>query len=147
MEKKKRVYKHRPYQAVANLSKLTDEQKSKVIELYTQGSSQSFIEKTLGMTRKTIRTILKSEGIDRDKSSQWRLRYGSSLNENVFDDLNPESLYWIGFLYADGHVRKDKEYSIEVEIELKDESHLEKYKVFLGCNKEIKHYEWRWWCL
>jgi hypothetical protein len=141
MEKKKRVYKHRPYQAVANLSKLTEEQKSKVKELYLQGCSQSHIENTLKMTRKTIRTILKQEGIDRDKSSQWRLRYGSSLKENVFDILNPESLYWIGFLYADGHVRKDKEYSIEVEIELKDKEHLEKYKLFLGCNKDIKQYE------
>lgn len=140
MEKKKRVYKHRPYQAVANLSKVTEEQKNKVKELYLQGCSQIHIENTLKMTRKTIRTILKEAGIDRDKSSQWRLRYGSSLKENVFDDLNPESLYWIGFLYADGHVRKNKEYSIEVEIELKDKEHLEKYKLFLGCNKEIKQY-------
>jgi len=147
MEKKKRIYKHRAYQAVANLTKISEEQKNKVKELYTQGSSQSYIEKTLGMTRKTIRTILKAEGIDRDKSSQWRLRYGSSLKENVFDELNPESLYWIGFLYADGHVRKDKEYSIELEIELQDKSHLEKYKTFLECNKEVKQYEENSVCL
>lgn len=138
MEKKKRVYKHRPYQAVANLSKVTEEQKSKVKELYLQGSSQSNIEKTLQMTRKTIRTILKVEGIDRDKSSQWRLRYKSSLKENVFDDLNPESLYWIGFLYADGHVRKSKEFSIELGIHSDDIDHMKKYKQFLGCNKDLK---------
>jgi hypothetical protein len=141
MEKKKRVYPHRPYQAVANLSKISDEQKEKVKELYLQGLAQSKIEQALKMTRKTIRTILKEAGIDRDKSTQWRVSRGSSLKEDVFDNLNPESLYWIGFLYADGHIRKDKEYSIEIEIELKDKTHLEKYKTFLGCNKEIKHYE------
>lgn len=70
MEKKKRVYPHRPYQAVANLSKISDEQKEKVKELYLQGLAQSKIEQALKMTRKTIRTILKEAGIDRDKLSK-----------------------------------------------------------------------------
>lgn len=141
MEKVKRIYKHRPYQAVANLSKVTNEQKNKVIKLYIQGSSQTHIEETLKMTRKTIRTILKNQGVDRDKSTQWRISRGSSLNETVFDILTPEALYWIGFLYADGHIRKEKEFSIELEIELKDISHLEKYKKFFNCNKEIKIFD------
>lgn len=138
---KKRIYKYRPYQPTANLSKISEEQKEKVKNLYLEGLSQSQIEKDLKMTRKTIRTILKQAGIDRTKSEQWRKRWGSSLNECVFDELTPESLYWIGFLYADGHIRKDgAEYSIEVEIELKDRDHLVKFANFLGCNKEPKQY-------
>jgi len=138
---KKRIYKHRPYQPTANLTKISEEQKEKVKNLYLQGLSQSQIEKDLKMTRKTIRTILKSAGVDRTKSEQWRKRWGSSLNECVFDELTPESLYWIGFLYADGHVRKDgAEHSIEVEIELKDWDHLVKFAKFLECNKEPKQY-------
>lgn len=138
---KKRIYKYRPYQPTANLSKISEEQKEKVKNLYLEGLSQSQIEKDLKMTRKTIRTILKQTGIDRTKSEQWRKRWGSSLNECVFDELTPESLYWIGFLYADGHIRKDRaEYSIEVEIELKDRDHLVKFANFLGCNKEPKQY-------
>lgn len=141
MKKEERVYPHRPYVATANLSKISEEQKEKVKELYLQGSSQSKIEETLKMTRKTIRTILKEASIDRTKSAQWRLRWGSSLNENVFDTLTPESLYWIGFLYADGHVRKEgAEFSIEVEIELKDINHLVKLATFFECNKEPKQY-------
>lgn len=138
---KKRIYKHRPYQPTANLSKISEEQKEKVKNLYLQGLSQSQIERDLEMTRKTIRTILKNTGIDRTKSEQWRKRWGSSLNECVFDELTPEALYWIGFLYADGHVRKDgAEYSIEIEIELKDREHLVKFAQFLECNKEPKQY-------
>jgi hypothetical protein len=138
---KKRIYKHRPYQPTANLSKISEEQKEKVKNLYLQGLSQSQIERDLKMTRKTIRTILKNTGIDRTKSEQWRKRWGSSLNECVFDELTPEALYWIGFLYADGHVRKDEaEYSIEIEIELKDREHLVKFAQFLECNKEPKQY-------
>lgn len=141
MEKTKRIYPHRPYVGIANLNKISDEQKNKVKELYLQGASQSSIEKTLKMTRKTIRTILKENSIERDKSTQWRLSRNSSLNENVFNQLTPEALYWIGFLYADGHIRKDKEYSIELEIELKDLGHLNKYKDFFGCNKSIKTFD------
>ena len=138
---KKRIYKHRPYQPMANLIKISEEQKEKVKNLYLEGLSQSQIEKDLKMTRKTIRTILKQTGIDRTKSEQWRKRWGSSLNECVFDELTPESLYWIGFLYADGHIRKDgAEHSIEVEIEFKDRNHLVKFANFLGCNKEPKQY-------
>jgi hypothetical protein len=141
MEKTKRIYPHRPYIAIANLSKISDEQKEKVKELYLQGSSQLLIEKTLGMTRKTIRTILKKAGIDRTKSEQWRKRWGSSLNEDAFDVLTPEACYWIGFLYADGHIRKEgSESSIEVEIELKDKEHLIKLAKFVGSNKEPKQY-------
>jgi hypothetical protein len=138
---KKRIYKHRPYQPTANLIKISEEQKEKVKSLYLQGLSQSQIEKDLKMTRKTIRSILKEAGIDRTKSEQWRKRWGSSLNECVFDELTPEAIYWIGFLYADGHVRKDgAEHSIEVEIELKDREHLVKFAKFLECNKEPKQY-------
>jgi len=141
MEKKKRVYPHRPYDAVANLTKVSLEQKEKVKELYLQGSSQSMIEKTLKMTRKTIRTILKEAGIDRTKTEQWRIRWKSSLNDYAFDELTPEALYWIGFLYADGHVRKQgSEYSIEVEIELKDTDHLSKLSKFFGSEKQPKQY-------
>src|ERR1035437_3536009 len=104
MEKKKRIYKYRPYQPVADLSKVTDEQKSKVKELYLKGCSQNSIENTLKMTRKTIRTILKLEDVQyRSKSEQKFFDYGTELNENCFDILTPESLYWIGILHADGH--------------------------------------------
>lgn len=140
MEKKKRVYPHRPYNAVANLSKITEEQKEKVKAMYLDGFPQTKIEETLKMTRKTIRTILQQSGLLRDKSSQWRLSKGSTLDETALNILTPEALYWIGFLYADGHIRKNKEYSIEIEIELKDKLHLEKYKGFFNCNKEIKQY-------
>jgi hypothetical protein len=141
MEKKKRIYPHRPYNAVANLSKITEEQKEKVKAMYLDGFPQTKIEETLKMTRKTIRTILQQSGLLRDKSSQLRLRWGSSLNENVLDVLTPNACYWIGFLYADGHVRKEgAEYSIEVEIELKDKQHLIKLAQFFECNKEPKQY-------
>ena len=126
--KEKRIYPHRPYKAVANLSNTTEEQKQNVIELYTSGLSQTQIEKDLKMTRKTIRTILKEVDQDRTKSQQWRLRYGSTLNENAFETLTPESEYWIGFLYADGHILGHRGYAVEVGVHTHDKEHLDKFK-------------------
>jgi len=135
--KEKRIYPHRPYKAVANLSNTTEEQKQNVIELYTSGLSQTQIEKDLKMTRKTIRTILKEVDQDRTKSQQWRLRYGSTLNENAFETLTPESEYWIGFLYADGHILGHRGYAVEVGVHTHDKEHLDKFLTFLESNNSI----------
>ena len=111
----------------------------KVIEFYNEGKSQSYIEKELKMTRKTIREHIKKhkEISYRDKSEQQHIRCGTEINHNSFDSLTPESLYWIGFLYADGHVRKDKEYSIEFSLHKKDVNSVNGLKSFLGSNRKI----------
>jgi len=115
------------------------EKLKQVIELYEQGKPQIYIEQTLGLTRKTIRNLLKTKEVKyKTKSDQWRLRWGSVLNENCFDVLTPDALYWVGFLYADGHVRQlGKEVGIELGIHSNDVKHVEKYREFLGCNKTI----------
>lgn len=111
-----------------------------IVTLYNEGKSQIYIEQTLRLTRKTIRNILKSEEglIYKSKSDQWRLRWGNSLNEDCFDELTPNAMYWLGFLHADGHVRfPGKEVSIELGIHSQDTLHMEKYKLFLGCDKSL----------
>lgn len=130
-EKKKRIYSHRPYKAVAVLSKTIPEQKDKVIKMYQEGLAQSVIERDLHMTRKTIRTILKEAGTDRSKSQQWRLRHGYTLDETVFDILTPDACYWLGFLHADGHITKSRGYGIELVQHKDDINHLEKFISFL----------------
>lgn len=133
----KRVYQHRQYEPVAGLSKTSEAQKQKVIDLYKSGKSQSFIETELKMTRKTIRTILKQAGIDRTKSQQWRIRWENSLDDTVFDEINEESAYWIGFLYADGYI-SGSEKSIELGLKVTDSRHLEKFKLFLKASNKIE---------
>lgn len=117
----------------------TDESKIEMVkELYKAGFSQTYIEKNLHMTRKTIRTILKENSLIRSKSEQWRLRYNSKLNTKVFDKLTPEAYYWLGFLYADGHISSGKRgYNIELGVHSKDKEHLKKFLNFMNCNNKI----------
>lgn len=112
------------------------EKLDRVLKLYNEGKSQSSIEKELNLTRKTIRELLKSEEVHyKSKSEQWRLRYGNTLREDAFETITPESAYWIGMLYTDGHIGKgNRGYNVELGLHSNDIKHLEKYKEFLNCN-------------
>jgi len=113
--------------------------KEKVLELYSQGVSQIEIEERLQMTRKTIRELIKNSDLHyKTKSEQWLIRYGNKLDETVFDELTPEALYWIGFLYADGHIIGSRGYSIELALKKEDKGHIEKFKKFLKCSNPIR---------
>lgn len=120
--------------------KSREETLKKVIELYREGKSQIYIEQTLNLTRKTIRELLKSVGVDyRDKSNQYHIRYQTEINHEAFDLLTPEALYWIGMLYTDGHINQNREASVELNLHDNDESHLEKFKQFLGSNRKVNN--------
>lgn len=50
-----------------------------------------------------------------------------SVDTEYFNDLNAESAYWIGFLFADGHVNADRG-RFELGLSKKDESHLRTFR-------------------
>ena len=56
-------------------------------------------------------------------------------DEYVFDTINEESAYWLGFLLADGYI--DKDYKL-IELSLKDKEHVEKFKKFMKSEHNIK---------
>lgn len=121
-------------------SKLELEKRKQLVELYKQGVSQIELETRLKMTRKTIRELLKSEIPDlyREKSVALR-KY--QLNDDAFDNLKDEEVaYWIGFLYADGHIYPSNslENTISLGLQLKDINHLEKFKLFLKSTSPIR---------
>jgi len=113
-----------------------------VLKLYEEGKSQTYIEKELNLTRKTIRELLKNKEIHyKSKSEQWRLRYGNTLKEDVFETITPESAYWIGMLYTDGHIGGEdaRGYNVELGLQISDFHHIEKYQNFLECSNEIDY--------
>lgn len=122
-----------------NLVKEKDYQEriAKIVPLYKEGKSQLDLEKELRLTRKTIRTILKDSDVEyRDLSKTNRRWRNTEINDNAFDELTEEVLYWIGFLYADGHVTL-KGNGIELRLAIKDLNHIEKFKLFLNSNSKI----------
>lgn len=122
-----------------DLKKFKEEQLEKAVLFYSQGKSQIFIEKELGLTRKTIRELLKTtDQTYRSKSEQLLIHRKNDVRPDAFDDLtNEETAYWIGFFHADGHLR-NLGGEISIELQRGDKGHLEKFKKFLNCSNKIK---------
>lgn len=83
----------------------------------------------------TILYILHKHGIDTS------IRYVRSnlfhFNKHAFDSLDHEApIYWLGFIYADGHVTPNHN-SLHVRLSNKDIEHLEKLNKFLHSTYSI----------
>lgn len=124
------------------MQKRVEAKRLQVINLYqTQGFSVAKVAETLEMTKTTVRKVLLSENIlIRTQSEQQLLMNGSgSLKHDAFDTFTEESMYWIGFIYADGYVHsKNGRYLITIDLSTRDKKHLEKFKSFLSAGVSIR---------
>lgn len=121
------------------LQKVSQERIQKVITLYKEGMSDSKIRKELCMYSGTIKKILEIHGIKRSHADQvQRAKGGSIINHTCLDALTPEALYWIGFLFADGHIEKDRP-RISLTIAEVDIDHLDKFRKFFGMGISIRN--------
>lgn len=111
---------------------LTDLRVIEAIKLYNSGLAIKPICKQLKMDGEALRNILIKEKLLRTRSAASQMsKIKSIINHNILDELTPEALYWIGFLYADGHIEKDRP-RISVTLSSKDKLHLEKMITFFG---------------
>jgi|JI10StandDraft_1071094.scaffolds.fasta_scaffold09420_6 hypothetical protein len=116
----------------------TDSRVIEAIKLYDSGRAIKPICKLLKMDDRTLRTFLLKENVLRTRSKAiQQSKLQGSINHNIFDDLTPEALYWIGFLYADGHIEKDRP-RISVTLSSIDHEHLVKLSKFFGDNITIR---------
>ena len=69
----------------------------------------------------------------------------SKFNEHIFDFIDTEEkAYWLGFIFADGTINSSpiregvkSIYGFELSLGIKDLKHLEKFKKFIGYNKDL----------
>lgn len=69
----------------------------------------------------------------------------SKFNEHIFDSIDTEEkAYWLGFIFADGTINSSpiregvkSIYGFELSLGIKDLKHLEKFKKFIGYNKDL----------
>jgi intein-encoded DNA endonuclease-like protein len=76
---------------------------------------------------------------------EYNKTYGRRVffNEDYFANINSEDkAYWLGFIFADGNVKKtsskcDKVNRLTIGISIKDQQHLEKFKSTIGHTGEL----------
>lgn len=104
-----------------------------IVDLYLneQLSSKKIGEK-LGFSEDVVARRLAKLKVPKRPRSQFAYK----LDENYFDEIDtPNKAYWLGFLATDGNV-----YDSRVQINLKDQEHLEKFARCLKSNAPVKNY-------
>lgn len=103
------------------------------IEMYKSGKAVAPICKELKMDGATLNRFLKELGIKRSMNEAIRRGKsgGALVKHDALDVLTSEALYWIGFLYADGHIEKSRP-RICLTLTEGDKLHLQKFADFFG---------------
>lgn len=107
---------------------LTPEQETIIISRYLAMESCTKISKDFGVHSGTIRNVLIRNEIPLRSPGP----IGFTMNHKCFDVLTEESLYWMGFITADGSITKQKGSTNRLAIGLQqsDRGHIEKFLKF-----------------
>lgn len=117
--------------------KYTEDFLNNCCKLYTEGASISKIASEYGVDRHILSKHIK----EKLNLTTLKRSYGSksiyTIDENFFNFIDTEEkAYWLGFLYADGYLKKDKPV-IELALKYDDINHIEKFKNSIDSNHKI----------
>lgn len=113
---------------------MNDQQIQELIKLYGEHWSVKNLSKYFDCHRITIQRHLKRNGIQLRKRGS---KHPYSIN--FFKSYTPESVYWAGFICADGYIRKNKN-AVEIKLHKQDKDHLKKFLNSIKSTNLIKDY-------
>mgnify|MGYP001614529369 CR=1 len=116
------------------IRKLSWKERQIIVASYLSGKNTHELAKEYKVSVPSIAYILKRNAV-KCRPSAFDKIY--QHNEGAFDCLSDESAYWIGFLMADGHVRRGHPPSLELHLALRDIGHLRKFRRFLKAGHKI----------
>lgn len=116
-------------------TRLSPEQKQRVLALNEAGHSARAIGRTAGCGHTTVRTVLANEGA-------LRVRMTGCEYPDYFDRIDmPEKAYWLGFIGADGCIITSPAHPegmrLAVQLGIRDKGHLLKLKEALGAHTSV----------
>lgn len=121
----------------------SNEEIESILKRFDSGESLESLQKSFH-TRK-IRDILISNervikrGGVRENSGR---KYQYNFDADYFQEINTrDKAYWLGFIYADGCIMKNKRGQDILQIGLAETEPLEKFKKYLKCNKPIHQHQ------
>lgn len=131
---------------IKNGVKINEVQKSKTAEhadeilaLYKSGVDSNEIAKKFGVSGQNLRKFLKRH-VELRKRQEYCKQYPINI-EPFKDPSNEITAYWLGFLMADGHIRKyakNKSIKIACKLQARDIGHLWNFTKDLSTTKQPK---------
>lgn len=108
-----------------------------IVELYLGKKSVVNIAKQFSVSKSTIHRILSRAGVPKTKPTDLRKH---TFNECYFDKINNSiKAYWLGFLYADGCVRR-RSNTLTINLARKDANHLCRFVQDIGGSHEVRQF-------
>lgn len=112
--------------------KFTENQINQILKLRKEKKSIRSIGEILGINRHKISLFLASN------EEETRNLLNHKYHESIFEKIDTEEkAYWLGMLFADGHVSSHK-WITGLTLQLSDVDHLEKFAKFIG-GKVVNH--------
>lgn len=114
-----------------------------ILSQYESGRSATDIANEIGCSRRTINRIVnRYRGSHRSISEQCSKYH---INRDYFDTISPESVYWLGFIAADGRVlfkrRKNGhlDRKLIIRLSISDGEHLFRLKSALSSSHKVRY--------
>jgi len=106
-----------------------------IVSAYLAGGTCKSVGVQFDVCAQTVCNILARNGI-RAKTDFRRPIH----DEGAFDQITPESAYWIGFLLADGcvHYLRGKYPKVVLELGIEDWEHVEKFRQFIQTETQVR---------
>ena len=100
------------------------------IEIYNKYGSLTDAAEELGIHLETLRQVFIKNNIPYIQQVVY------DVDHLFFNTLTPASMYWAGFIAADGNIDKNKN-RIKLELSTKDKAHIEKFAKYIKTNAPI----------
>lgn len=128
---------------------LTELQQKSVANDYQSGMSLKDIRQKYGISEVHAKFCITSNGVKIRSTSDLKRKY--TFNEHYFDEIDTEDkAYWLGFLYADGFILKNRiknRGSDSLGITLAETEPLEKFNKSIESNTPIYHFKQTGYCI
>lgn len=108
--------------------RIPEEEIQQAIDMFNEGMSITKIAKQLGRDRGTLSIRMKETGATITQHCNKK-----AVDSNFFNEWNEKCAYWLGFIFADGHLSIDG----GLDICIKDKEHIEKFKADIKSNHKI----------
>ncbi len=111
-----------------------------IVNLYVGGATLTEIAHKAGvLSYGPIRRVLNNETVEIRRPHQKRSKEAKKLDLNFFAVIDsPEKAYWMGFIAADGNIKKD---GYKVSLNSKDREVIEKFKTAIKSEHKISDYD------
>lgn len=122
-------------------STFSEDTQKDICSSYIDGETTTSLSEKYVCSKTRILRVLKANNVITRNRSEQKRKY--LLDENVFKELNEQTLYWLGFIASDGNLYVNPRGGkiLQFGVHEQDDCHINKVKEFLKTDKPTCYYK------